>query len=261
MMGDPYLRTDKWIVPFLMRDALRRAEAPEGDARGRAGELQPGVGAGQLKPGVHAFLDLEYQLTSLWEHRKVRWPSFGEPYTEPPRMAVVRPPDSYDKPDETLAILRRTLKMKAGEGGALGVPEIILQEKFVMGLRALKGVRLAVWMAYFVRADSRGVAALSNHDLTELTAYSRVATVSAARGWLKRHGWLRRVQRVKGDRQRLKAAQDQTRGETGGESDPHRVQVPRPSLARAAKRKTVSADTVGSLPGGATPLLANRATD
>ncbi len=56
-------------------------------------------------------------------------------------------------------------------------------------LRHLKGARLAIWIAYCLRADANGRARLSRQELTRLTGYGK-KSISGARSWLSRNGWL-----------------------------------------------------------------------
>jgi len=152
---------------------------------------------------------------------------------------------------------------------ALGVRSKLKLSALVEGMRfreGLRGAKLAVWVAYCVSVNAKGMARLSMVDLKELTGNGEEA-IGRARTWLKKNGWLVRMQTQalpenqgsdQNQRPKFIPHPDQSRSETGGSPDWHVPKISyRPFPSRAAVKATPgnhgadqerSSRQVGSIP-------------
>ncbi len=192
-LGNPNLRTDRHLVPFLKGAEYR------------------------MRLGVRAFLEFQEQCTDLWKARGIRWQvPFGSAAVggaaavlDPEKVLAARQP-SIDRADASS--VRRALLVESDRN----------LNRLATNLWKLKGAKLAVWVAYCLRADGSGRAKMNLGELEDLTGYSE-DTIAAAKSWLRRNHWLVRERRGERGFTRLT---DTRRGESGGEPDWHRARIP-----------------------------------
>jgi hypothetical protein len=191
-LGNPRLRTDKHVIPF-MRSAKYR-----------------------VKRGVQAFLEFEFNCTELWDCKGIRWP--GTFLRADGRGAMLD--------GQKLAAARlRSMESACADSVREGIMRSVGRKSTdsLSPILRLRGARLSVFLVYCLTAESDGRARKSLAELEDETGLKEDA-ITKARAWLKRNGWL--VRERKEQDGRFTRLEDQKKSETGGNPDWHRARIP-----------------------------------